>query len=188
MFDSISSSRGFTLIETIVVVTVFTILMIGLIGIYLNFGSYLATEQKTAEVVHSASRLTSQVHDMTLQANAVAASYVFSGTTYTSGSTTLVLELPSVNASGDIVTNAHDYVVFYATNTKAYKIVDSAIGSARVGATIRLSDTLGSLTFTYDNATPSLASKVDVDVQTQAQTKQGLVQTRVHEQAYLRNK
>src|SRR4051812_1326355 len=90
--------RGMSLIETFVVVGIAVMLIGALVNMYLNYNKFYERQQREVDVTQSARRLANRVHTSVLQADAVVSSHAFSGTTYTTSSSTLVLELPAANA------------------------------------------------------------------------------------------
>jgi len=183
------ASRGFTLTETLVVVAVSAILGAAITGIWIGYNNFFALEQTTVVVATSASRVVSVAEAAMLQASSVESSHTFtnSGTTLTSGTSTLVLKLPTVNSSGNVVSNSYDYIAIYASNTNAYEQIDAAAGSARVSGTTILSTALSALTFTYYANPITAATSTFIDVQTSTSLVSGTASSHLHETLYLRN-
>ncbi len=179
--------RAFTLIETIIVVAISVIMMIALTLMIYTFNNSSSYEQASAQSSGSASTVIREAESLVLPADAVLQSYAFSGGTYTSASTSLVLEIPSVDSSGDIIANAHDYAAFYSVGTNAYRLLQTNASSARTPGTKLLSTTLQSLTFTYNNTDFTKVSSTTVDVQTQTSVKQSVLSDQESEQINLRN-
>lgn len=182
-----NSSAGFTLIETSIVAAIFTMIMLVLVTLYINFGHFAQEQRAAIEVVHTAGRIAYEVQNATLAADSIVASHTFSGLALTSATDTLVVELPAVDTSDNIVPATYDYIGIYATGTSAYKVTDAAAGSARTSGSVLLSDVLASLEFSYDALSPSLSTSVEVDVETSDDIRGLTPQTHVHEKTYLRN-
>jgi len=179
--------RGFTLIETVIVIalsaSMFGVLSLLVRSFYVSY-SY---EQSAAISAESARSVIKEVESLTLVADKVLSSHVFSSATYDSSSNSLVLEIPSIDSSGAIVSGSYDYAAFYLQDTNAYRILEANAASSRASGTKKLSDTISSLTFSYNNADFALADAVTVDVQTLVQSRgQGSADHR-SEQLYLRN-
>jgi hypothetical protein len=138
-------------------------------------------------VSSSAAQYLNEFSKLGFQADAVVASRTVSGTAYTSGSTTVIFELPAINSSGDPVSNAYDYAIFYASTTAAYRILDTNGSSARTAGTKKFSDYVSNLTFTYDNGTPSSATNVIANLTTLSVVKQETLSSHLKQQVYLRN-
>lgn len=181
-------TRAFTLIETVVVVAISAAALIALANLFFIFNSMYGYQQAFMAAAGSSGASLNAFGESVLPASQVLASHNFGGTTYTSSADTLVLELPSVDGSGNIISGTKDYVAFYASSTKLYRLTLAAASSVRVSELKQLSGTLLSLQLTYDNADLAQATNVIVDIETQAQFKQQTVQSHLREQFYLRNK
>jgi prepilin-type N-terminal cleavage/methylation domain-containing protein len=183
-----ANSRGFSLIETVVVIAISAIVMLGVYEIYLTFGNSYLFQNAQINNASGAALFMNEFNDLSLQASSIATSRDVSGTTYTTGSTTLVYEIPAVNSSGDIVAAAYDYAIFHASSTDVYRILDANGSSARTSGTKRLSDTLSNLTFTYNDTATTSSTAVTADITTKTTVKSQNFSTRLIQQVYLRNK
>lgn len=179
--------RGVTIVELLVVVAVFSVLMIVLVNFFVGYNNsftYLTTSidasQSTGLFINSAS-------NAVRQAKQIVTSHVFSGTTYTTSATALVLELPSINASG-VVSGAYDYMTFYLSGTDIYWRTDANASSTRTSFTKKISTSVQSLAFTYNNGDVTQATKVDIAITVQKQVQNQTIQSSLHQQIYLRNK
>jgi len=123
----------------------------------------------------------------TLQAHNVLASQTVNGTSYTSNATSLVLQLPSKNASGDIIQNTWDYVAFYTSGSSIWEQIQADPSSVRISGPRLLSSSLSSLTFTYDNGSAPQVRKVGIDLQTAQAYHNQTVTSHLKEQVRLRN-
>jgi Tfp pilus assembly protein PilV len=180
-------TRGFSLIETILVIFLFTLIMLAVVNVFLGFDKNYYVQNASINTSQTAAAIMDEVHRHALQASAVASSHAYSGTTYTSGTSTLVLTLPSIDSSGDIVSNEYDYAIFYLTGSTSYRILDADASSARAPGSKKLSDVVGDLYFTYDTGTPSSASRVTVDATTTSTVKGQQFQVHLQQTIYLRN-
>jgi len=180
--------QGFTIVETVITISIFMVILLAFFNLYSHYNNVFNSQQAISKVAGSATLAMSDMQNYILQADQVASSHTFSSTVYTSGANTLVLELPAINSSGDIVTEKFDYVAFYTSGAKLYRLLSTDAASNRSPGLKQLSDSLSSLVFTYDNATINQSDKVDIDIQTQAQLKPQPMQYRLKQQIYLRNK
>ncbi len=180
-------NRGFTLIESVITIGISVVALIALVNMFFVFNSIYGYQQAFIATAGSAGRALSALEASVLPAETVVASHSFSGTIYTSTTTTLVLSLPSVDGTGTIVSGAKDYVAFYASSTELFRLVLADARSTRQSGSTRLSATLDALSFTYDNADFTKVTNVIADVQTRAQYKQQTARAHVREQMYLRN-
>lgn len=144
--------RGLTLVETVVVLGIFLAITAILAVFFLRFNSFFGYQSAVRDTAGSANTALDQMHTALLQATRVAASHTFSGTAYTSGTNVLVLQIPSIDASGNIIVGANDYEAFYATGAALYHTIDANPSSSRVSRTQKISSTVSTLSFTYDSA------------------------------------
>ena len=181
------TARGFTLIETIIVIAL-SLVMIGALTVLIR--NFMIVSSYTQLSTMSATSIRTVMNEAELlipTANRVLASYDFPDATHASSATVLVLEIPSVDSSGAIIPNAHDHAAFYTDGTYAYRTLATDAASARIPGRKQLSDTISSLTFYYNNADLGLANVVTIDAQVLQQTKDQRSTDRRREQLILRN-
>lgn len=178
--------RGFTLIETIILAGITTMALVALTNLFISFNAVNGYQQAFM-AAGSAGTALNAFEAAILPADQVLSSHIFSGVTYPSATTTLVLELPAIDASGAVIAGVYDYIVFYSSSGTLYRLTQASVQSARVSGIKQLSTTLQILSFTYDNSDFTKVSSVTIDIQTQAAFKQQTVQNHLREQVYLRN-
>lgn len=180
-------TKAFTLIEVIITVALFAVLMFGLSQLYIINNRVVTLQRSSLGVALDASSIVDAVRVAASQANHVVVSHTFSGVSYTSATTTVVFELPAVDASGSIITNTYDYIGIYSSGANVYRITDAASGSVRASGTKQLTDVLGGLSFTYDAVSfPSVAS-VTINATTSALVRGQTTEMHLREHIYLRN-
>ena len=114
-------------------------------------------------------------------------SHNFSGTTYSTDQHTLVLEIPSVDGSGNIVSGKHDYTVFHLTGKNLYRLVQADAASSRPSGLNQISDAVAAIIFTYNNSDLSKATKIDANIQMQTISGGQTISYNLHQEIYLRN-
>lgn len=162
-------TRGFSLIETIVSIGLFTVLLFVLMNLYVGYGTlYLHNETQfnTANDTRAALR---SITPLVLQAYRVLPDHAFGATTYATDTSTLILQLPAIGAGGSVISNVWDYVAVYQTSSSLYRQLESDAASSRVGGTKLIASTIQSITFTLDNASTTLAKNVTVTLQAKQQ-------------------
>jgi prepilin-type N-terminal cleavage/methylation domain-containing protein len=179
--------RGFTLIETVVVIAISVMALLALVNLFIVFNSIYGYQNAFIAAAGSAGGSMNSLEAYVSQAENVLASRTVSGTSYSSGTSTLVLEIPSIDSSGNALPSAKDYVVFHASGTVLYRIVAADNQSSRLSGQKQMSGTLSSLSLTYDDSDFTQVTNIVVDIRTQAVYKQQIVQSRLIEQLYLRN-
>jgi Tfp pilus assembly protein PilE len=155
---------GFTLLETTITVAIILIISGVLSGFYVNYYRIYHRQQSIFNMVNSASLAANDLQNLVLQASQIITSHSFSGNVYSTDSDTLVLEIPSVDSSGNIISGTYDYVAFYATGTSFYKLIEANAASDRTSEQKRLSNVLSSAVFTYNNTDLSLANKIETEM------------------------
>lgn len=178
--------RGFTLIETVILIGITTMALGALTNLFITFNS-VNGYQNAFIAVGSAGTAINAFEASLLPASQVLSSHDFPGVTHASATTTLVLELPAIDASGTLIPGAKDYIAFYSVSSTLYQLTQAYAQSARVPGLKQLSTTLQTLSFTYDNADFTKVTNVIADIQTQTAFKQQTVQNHLREQVYLRN-
>lgn len=182
------SDKGFTLVEAIITVALTAVLMLALANLFINFSSLYVHQQTFVATANAASGGIAALNAAILPASRVLGTHVFSDLTLTTGSDALILELPSVDGSGDTIPGAYDYIGFYLSGTDLYRRIDAHAASVRQSSTKRVAALVDSVAFSYDTADATQATRVSVDISTRLATKSGIVETSLHRQFFLRNK
>lgn len=159
--------KGFTTIELLIVIAIIATVAVVTADIfashYLLFGS-LST---TLETERSGFLAIENIRAATLGARRVLTSATIGGTSYSSSTGTLILELPTVDSSGNLLPALYDTIVLYrdpTNSTKLWMETVVAAGSARQTTKRLLSDFVQDLLFLYNNNTVSSATQVDVSL------------------------
>jgi len=179
--------RGYTLVEIIIVLGISTLILLAIVNLFIVFNTIYGYQQAFIATAGSNGTAMNALEAAILPADLVLASHDFSGIPYASGVTTLVLQLPAIDVSGNIITDTKDYVAFYTSSGSLFRITAAGVGSVRVSGLKKLSTTLNSLTFTYDNADFAQVTNITADITTQTSYKQQVVQSHLSRQWYLRN-
>jgi hypothetical protein len=188
--SNVKSGAGFTLVETVVSVGICMLIGIAIVDFFISNDSLIRSQEAGIDVIGSASSIANDLHIMTSQAIEIVDTGTVLGTAYTSGTTTLILRLPSITTTGELVEGQSDYIVYYATGTSAYRLIEGGAGSARASSTRLLGNYVDSLTFAYSTSTPTpgQSASVEIDIETSRQFKKTTAQTELREKIYLRNK
>lgn len=176
-----------TLIEVLVTLGLLAAIVAVLGAFFARFDGLYRFQTAVRDTAGSASAAARAVDVAVRAADAVAASHAFSGVARSSSADTLVLELPSVNAAGDIVGGAYDYAAFYASGTALYEALDANASSSRASSTNELSDALASLSFSYSAADLITATSVSAVISTTASFVSGTASSTVRVHARLKN-
>lgn len=162
--------KGLTLVEVLVGMGIATVVGGLLLVIIVNSTGLFYKQSSTIEQGIGANDALSAVKNSIKEARSIAANYPETQPfTYTTGSTQLVLKLPSLDLSGNIIADSFDYYVFYLDQTKLrFKVFPNAL-SQRTSRDQILSTSVESLEFRYYNlvnppveVTPVSAAKVKI--------------------------
>lgn len=180
--------HGVTIVELLIVVAIFSILLLFLVNFFIGYNNSFNYLQATIGISQSTGFFINAVGSAIRQADQIVASRSFSGTNYTSNSTALILELPSIDDSSNVISGKYDYMVFYLNNQSIYWLIESDVSSSRKSSLQRLSNDVSSLSFVYNSQDVTAATKVDISVIAQKQIKGETFQSSLYQQVYLRNK
>lgn len=184
-----NAQKGFTLMEVIIVTFLFGILLMGLMQVFDWHQKVFQLEQAEVRATGSVRSTLNDMSEYIAQGNRIVANRTINGQTYNSGSGALVLELPAVNSSGNIIGGTYDYVTYYLTGSELYQVIQPGNGSVRIGNTKQLSSVMESAVFTYNNPDPTLASIVNVDLQARAKSRgDSTVAIHITDTIFLRNR
>lgn len=179
--------HAFTLIETLIVIALGVSIMITFGLLIYNFNISVTYEQAFIQSSGSANAVLRGVELLVLPADAVLQMHEFSDGTATSSLTTLVLEIPSIDNSGNVLVNTYDYAKFYSIGTNVYLHLEANSLSSRISGTKQLGSDVNALTFTYNSSDFTQVNVVTVDVQTRTTVKQEIISDHLLEQIRLRN-
>ncbi len=185
--------KGLTLVEVLVAGGITAMVSALLITILVNTtGLFYQQTTKVSQGVGANDAL-SQFRASLKEAKAVAVSYPETGTpSYTSGGSQLVLKFSSIDASGYVIANTYDYIVFYLSGDK-FKIATFKSGASQRKLINRiLASSVTGVTFSYLDAqgqavTPSSAVKVRMSLSLNQKAGKLYVTNTATSEANLRN-
>lgn len=178
---------GFTLTEVIIVVAISSIIILVLLELFDRHDDLYRYEQAQLAVTEGSRLSMTELNTFISQGYRIVSSRVVDGNTYTTGTTTMVVQIPSISSAGAVLANTWDYAIFTLNGEKLTEIIDADALSHRVDITRQVADTVSNLTFTYDNNDLNLARKVNVDMTTSEQAGQQTVSNSVDQDIYLLN-
>lgn len=179
--------RAFTLIETVIVIALASIMLVAISFLIGNFYRSTSQEQGVGQATRAASAAIRDMETLIGSAAAVVQNQTISGTMYSTATTTAVVAIPSIDSSGNVISNTYDYAVFYLSGSTLYRILAPNASSARKGSTKMLAANVTALTFTYDSTDYTLITTVTTDLQTQTTIRGTVITAHQKEKIYLRN-
>lgn len=182
-----TKEQGFTLLEIVITIAISLVLLSGLMGLYEWHQKVYLQESASVMATSAVRTALLNMSKSIAQSSGIEASHDFSGTVYTTGGNSVVLELPSVNSSGDVIASTYDYIAFYLDDSSVYQITEAAVGSVRNSGTKLLSENVQIFSLTYNNGNPTAASNVTIDMQAVVVTRNSSVTINVSDTIFLRN-
>ncbi len=162
-------ARGVTTLELAVSMAVGAMIFTILGAIFIAQGRYFAIEDAIAETQYNAFQILDTAGLYALSASGVIGSRTINGTAYSTGTSTVVLELPSIDASGTILINTYDYVALGIDPSDPSRFVvdiDAGTNSDRVDTTRTPGALVDKLIFRYNTVDTTQATAIELYVRT----------------------
>lgn len=183
------NQQGFTIMEVVIVIALFSVILLGLLGLFDWHHKIFILEQADVRATSSVRNVMNNMTKYVAQATNFEASHTISGTTYTTDGDCVVVKVPTVNTSGNLVDGVFDYIAYCLVNGNVDQVTEAGVGSARVGGSKRLADNVLTFSLTYNNATVTAASTVTVDIQSRVTIKSSsTANARAVDTIFLRNR
>lgn len=187
--------NGLTLLEVLIAVGIATVAGGLLLVIIVNSAGLFYKQSSEVNQGLSTNDALMKVRGSIKQAGSIAQSYPETGTPiYTTGSTRLILKVPSEDELGNIISDTYDYFVYFSDQTKfRLKSFPNALSAIKASDQIFMTN-LKSLEFTYFNSAippqevpPQSASKVRFTVTVEEKSGAKLESLTATSEASLRN-
>lgn len=167
-----SNCRGFTLIEIIISLAVVSVSGILLMAIVLNSTNVALTQSLKVEQGVDINNALSQIKTLVKQSSGVLAYYPSSeAPVYTSSSSQLILNLPSIDSSGGGIPGFFDVFIFYQNGSQLKMQSFPALQSNRKSSDQILSNKIDLVSFKFFDdsnppleVSPSIASKIRITI------------------------
>ena len=181
--------QGFTLAETLVVIFVIGFIVVALLTLYSLHSNVYSYQQALIQASSTARDSMADIGNLTTQSSYVMNNQVFDGVTYNTGTTTLILQLPALDNSGNALGNTWDYAVFYLNGSSLYEKVAPDPVSTRPARYRQLSDSVSNLAFIFNISNNNYvnASSVTVDLLNRKVIKGQNIDVHLNQQWFLRN-
>jgi|GEM_PF-7057564 len=165
---------GFTAVELILGLGIFALVSVALSALastYVAYGRLLPEGRLSSEVARTHHGSLEELKRSIRQAESILTDYAVGSDTYVTATTSIALRLYARDAAGNVNTNAFDYAVYYlATSTSPQELrkrLVADVSSSRKAAHFALNPLVSGLSFSYNNATTSQATKVTIDLTSQ---------------------
>lgn len=186
---------GLTLVEGLIALSIATVVGALLLVIMVNTGGLFYQQSSKLEQGLNINDALGAIGQTIKESSSVAASYPsVPPPNFTSGTKQLVLKVPSIDASSDIISNIFDYFVFFLDQgSLRFKTFPDPQSSRKAQDQI-FSTKVESLFFQYydsqippQEVTPTSASKIKVTLQLKQKAGAGIEQNIATKEANLRN-
>lgn len=189
--SEIGAHRGFTLVETLVVIAIFSIVSVAITGIFRGHSDLYRLFDAEARAGTASRMIADRMLYSIREADMVLASHDFAGIIHASGADELVLRIKTVDAAGNFIPGSFDYLAYYrdsAAPEKLFEIIDASSGSRRNSGTRQLADVTREVSLTYNTSDFAAVKTVDVKVVAAANFRQTAATSTVRIIGKLRNK
>lgn len=173
------TSPGLTLLETIIAIGIASIVMLVLSGIFLAQGRFFAIQDAISETRIHSSRVLDTAGLFLSSADSVIANHTINGRAYVTSTNTLIVRLPSLDDSGDIVSGNYDYLALGLNPddpTRFMYDLQSATGTARTSGKFVKAQFVDKLIFRYNTVSPTSATVIDLYVRTTKTARDRIIQ------------
>lgn len=147
--------NGFGLIEAIITIGILAAISAVLIESYLKSQSTFDIQTSKATLQTATRNALDSINNWVKLSSSVISSYTNDSQSYTTNNTTLILEVPAIDANQNIISGIYDYVVFKPDATYPHElkeIVYPASESARTAKNRIVNQKLQTLGFIYYNS------------------------------------
>ncbi|HYC29162.1 MAG TPA: prepilin-type N-terminal cleavage/methylation domain-containing protein [Chitinophagaceae bacterium] len=175
--------QGFTLMEAVIVVALLGFLMVVITQFFL--GSNRIYQNQTAElgVNFSARSALDDIDAQVRQASQTLGTYDI----HTAGPDVLILEIPAVNASNQLVPAAYDHIVYYMNGTNLMKQVYGDPASVRQSQLRSIGQNISTVNFTYNHADYAQVTQVDTSLNISSSAGLDTRTLNISSKSYIRN-
>jgi type II secretory pathway component PulJ len=201
MARKISSKRGISLIEALLAVALSSIVMIGILSLFISGQKYMISQDARVDAIEeSRNPLEMIARDIKEAVEVVPGPVTIHGNSYSTSLNCLVLKIPSIDVNGYIIDidNEFDYVAYFLTGNDQDRLDRAQDGksgvSNRVDRTRPIAERIQNFELTfYDNdgnavGTYSDAVLVDVYIRAVRKGTQQFHKEKTNTQVKLRNK
>ncbi len=187
---------GFSLIESITVIGIMTIILVMINQIFTVDYDYTIKALARIDNDNGAILAMRRIGELTRGATAVLSSKTINGTLYTTSPTTLVLQMPSLDSSGNVISGCSDYLAIYrdvTVTTQIWTDIDINSVTCAGGTSVRvdgkklLTGNNAALTFSYNNWQPYNATRISVFLVNQKTVRTTTLTTKTWTSIFLRN-
>ncbi|MFC1687310.1 type II secretion system protein [Patescibacteria group bacterium] len=187
----ILDQKGFTLTDLLVTLGILAVISVLLGSIYISLGRTIRESRLRQDLIIEASRIAKRINDTIIPSVNIKSSKSLLGQPYLTGSTTVVLELLSIDETGEIIPGTFDYIALTldsSDTSKLLRITDADDNSARDDRSEIIGSHFDDLTFTYRETDPTNSKDVSASFTISDITGDKTITHTLQTHATLRNK
>lgn len=169
LIKSVKKSAGFTLLEVVIYCLIGVLIMLVIAQIFITQTNLGEKQTLQNDIERNATSGIEIIKTNVQSAKTVVTSKTFGSTAYTSDNDTLILELPAVDPSGNLIAGSSDYVVFFRDPLEENLLkmtIEAAAGSARQSNTRIIATFVDSIEFRYNRGNIIDSDAIDAEIRT----------------------
>jgi type II secretory pathway pseudopilin PulG len=146
------AEKGMSILESVVVVGLVALLSAVLMDIFIAHGRIFNLSSANSDFGLQAAEAMEAVGKNIRVADKTLAARTINSENFTAASDTLIVEIPSVDSSGQVISGKYDYAAVYFSGGKIFLSQQADTASSRPTSKRSLSDSVSSLRFICDNS------------------------------------
>lgn len=184
-----SQQQGFTIMEVVIVIALFAIILVALLSLFDWHQKIFILEQADVRATSSVRSTMNNMSKYVAQASNIEASRTIAGTSYSTDNDCVVVKIPGLDGSGNLLSGIFDYMAFCLTSGSVNQVTEAGSGSVRIPGSKRLAENVQTFALTYNNGDVTAATAVTIDLQTRVTTRNTSAATaRATDTIFLRNR
>lgn len=157
-------NKGISIVEAIVVITLVSLISIVIMDLFITHGRIFNLNSAGSDFQLQGAEAVEAVGRVVRVADKALSSRTINSINYTASAGTLVLEIPSIDSTGKVISGKYDYAAVYLLNNKIFVSQQADPASSRATLARALSDSVSRLQFIYDNSSYDSVSSVLVQL------------------------
>lgn len=161
------NNKGFTLIESLIVIAVSVIIFLIVATTFATLWRLSQTNLSAFETKSQAGIALQKISELIEGSDSVLQSRTINGTPYQTGENVLALKMPSVTDAGEIIPASFDYVAFAISSTSILVAdFEKAPSSSRPQGQVILSNLASALNFRYNSSSSTDINTIEIFIET----------------------
>lgn len=148
---ALRKSKGFTLIELIITLSLITFVITIIVTILINSSNTYTFVSQQKKITDESDFAIQSINSFIRSSKNVVSQYSYNSVNYSLSDSTLILNLPSINNSGDIIISENDVAIFNLDNGSLRQIIIPSQSSIRPQIDKTITGDVEQLTFDINN-------------------------------------